>query len=89
MQAMKTTKLRRLMRAGCDDGVMSDVPRRTLVSTGEAASALGIDRTTLARWAAAGSATPAGRTVGGHLRWNIEDLRAELANLNAASAGEA
>lgn len=55
-----------------------------LVGTGEAARALGIDRTTLARWAAAGSVTPASRTVGGHLRWDLDRLRKEIDALHAS-----
>lgn len=58
---------------------MTETPGRRLVGTGDAARALGIDRTTLARWAAAGAATPAGRTVGGHLRWDLDKLRQQLA----------
>ncbi len=57
-----------------------------LVSTGAAARALSIDRTTLGRWAAAGSVVPASRTVGGHLRWDVEQLRRQIEKL--AAAGE-
>lgn len=49
-----------------------------LVTTGAAARALGIDRSTLTRWAAAGLAKPAVRTAGGHMRWDVDHLRAEL-----------
>lgn len=49
-----------------------------LVATGEAARELGIDRTTLARWADAGLVTPASRTIGGHLRWDLDDLRRQI-----------
>lgn len=52
--------------------------RERLVSTGEAARALGIDPSTLARWARSGLATPDFTTAGGHMRWNVERLRAEL-----------
>ncbi|WP_075313491.1 MULTISPECIES: helix-turn-helix domain-containing protein [unclassified Pseudonocardia] len=49
-----------------------------LLSTGEAADALEIDRTTLARWARAGRVTPASKTIGGYLRWDLAKLRTEL-----------
>ena len=51
------------------------------VGTGEAARALKISRATLARWASAGYVTPVQRTVGGHLRWDLEQLRREIATL--------
>lgn len=54
-----------------------------LVGTGEAAKQLGIDRTTLGRWAAAGLVAPAFRTVGGHLRWDVDSLREQVANVPA------
>lgn len=49
-----------------------------LVTTGEAARALGIAPTTLARWAGSGLVTPALRTRGGHYRWNLTALREQL-----------
>lgn len=55
-----------------------------LISTGAAAKALGIDPSTLVRWSTSGVVTPAGRTVGGHLRWNLEQLRAQLAEAGAS-----
>lgn len=45
------------------------------MSTGEAAKALGIARATLQRWANSGLVTPAWRTAGGHMRWDLEDLQ--------------
>lgn len=64
---------------------MSPVSEQTgeLVGTGEAAQKLGVSRTTLARWAAAGSITPATRTLGGHLRWDLDELRRQLESLGA------
>jgi DNA-binding transcriptional MerR regulator len=50
-----------------------------LVSTGEAARLLGIDRSTLARWAAVGAVKPASTTVGGHMRWDVAQLREQIA----------
>jgi DNA-binding transcriptional MerR regulator len=49
-----------------------------LITTGDAARALGISSATLTRWAAAGTVTPAERTAGGHYRWDMASLRAQL-----------
>jgi DNA-binding transcriptional MerR regulator len=51
-------------------------------TTGEAARALGISSATLTRWAAAGTVTPAERTAGGHFRWDMTSLRAQLRRRN-------
>lgn len=48
------------------------------ITTGDAARSLGISSATLTRWAAAGTVTPAERTVGGHFRWDMTSLRAQL-----------
>src|SRR6266699_4644861 len=48
------------------------------VTTGAAARALGVSTATLTRWAAAGRVTPAERTLGGHYRWDLTALRAEV-----------
>lgn len=66
---------------------MAATEDRVLLSTGDAARALGIDRTTLARWATAGIVSPASRTAGGHLRWNLATLREQLAEHAATTAG--
>jgi DNA-binding transcriptional MerR regulator len=49
-----------------------------LTTTGDAARALGISSATLTRWTAAGIVTPAERTAGGHFRWDMASLRAQL-----------
>jgi DNA-binding transcriptional MerR regulator len=49
-----------------------------LVSTGQAARELGIDPSTLARWARTGLAAPDFTTAGGHMRWDVERLREQL-----------
>ena len=52
-----------------------------LVGTAEAARVLRVDRRTLSRWAAAGHVKPAQKTVGGHLRWDLDDLRRQIAEI--------
>lgn len=60
---------------------------RRLVSTGEAAQHLGVDRSTLGRWVAAGTVTPTRRTAGGQYRWDLDDLDRQLAALERGDAG--
>ncbi len=48
------------------------------MTTGKAAEALGVSLTTLQRWAHQGLVTPALRTAGGHFRWDLDDLKAQL-----------
>jgi RyR domain/MerR family regulatory protein len=55
------------------------------ITTGPAARALGISTATLTRWAAAGLVTPAERTAGGHYRWDLTALRAEVRRLPGAT----
>jgi len=54
-----------------------------LVSTGEAARAIGVGRRTLTRWATDGLVQPDAYTAGGHMRWDVERLRAELRRIAA------
>lgn len=49
-----------------------------LVPTGVAARELGVASTTLQRWVKAGLVTPALITPGGHLRWDLDALKAQL-----------
>lgn len=56
------------------------------VTTGEAGRELGISTATLTRWAAAGLVVPAERTAGGHYRWDLPVLRAQVQRLPRASA---
>ena len=51
-----------------------------LATTGDAARAVGVSPRSLARWAQDGTVTPALRTPGGHLRWDIEQLRRQLSS---------
>jgi DNA-binding transcriptional MerR regulator len=53
-----------------------------LVHTSEAAKALGISARSIARWAAEGRITPDLVTRGGHMRWDIENLRQQLRRLS-------
>lgn len=53
-------------------------PRQHLVSTDQAAEVIGVDRTTLFRWAKEGKAKPAYITPGRHMRWDVEDLRRQV-----------
>lgn len=48
------------------------------VTTGAAARALGISTATLTRWVASGLVEPAETTAGGHYRWDLPLLRAQL-----------
>lgn len=49
-----------------------------LVSTGEAARALGVAVRTLQRWVREGAVTPDLTTAGGHHRFDVERLREQL-----------
>lgn len=49
-----------------------------LVTTGVAADSLGISTATLTRAVAKGIVTPADTTPGGHFRWDMTSLRAQL-----------
>lgn len=52
-----------------------------LVPTGDAAKAIGVGRSTLARWWNDGVVKPALVTPGGHARWDVDDLKAQLDEL--------
>lgn len=56
------------------------------IPTGDAARALGISSATLTRWVAAGTVTPAERTAGGHFRWDMTSLRAQLRRHNLSDS---
>jgi NADH pyrophosphatase NudC (nudix superfamily) len=60
-----------------DRGAVTE--HRGLVSTEKAAAELDVDRTTLFRWYQRGDVTPAVVTPSGHLRWDLNQLRAQLA----------
>lgn len=52
-----------------------------LITTGEAAKAIGVDVRTLQRWVKDGLVEPDGYTAGGHMRWDVERLRTTLREL--------
>lgn len=53
------------------------------VSTETAAREIGVAYRTLLRWAKAGTVTPAMYTPGGQYRWDLDDLRRQLAERKA------
>lgn len=58
-----------------------------LVPTYLAAKRLGVSRRTLQRWATNGLVTPDLTTPGGHYRWDVERLRAEIKALGEQAKG--
>lgn len=60
----------------------------SLVTTGTAAREVGISAATLTRWVARGLVSPAETTAGGHYRWDLDDLRAQLRRLRIQARRE-
>lgn len=56
------------------------------MTTGPAARALGVHPNTLGRWYRDGLVTPATTTARGQTRWDIPDLKRQVAELSAARA---
>jgi excisionase family DNA binding protein len=54
------------------------MPKRRLLSSGQAADELGIARSTLWRAVKAGDVTPTEITPGGHYRFDLDDLRRQI-----------
>lgn len=54
----------------------------TLLTTTQAAKALGISRRTLARYVEKGLITPTLRLPSRHYRWDLDDLRRQLRDLD-------
>jgi hypothetical protein len=52
-----------------------------LVPTADAAKAIGVGRSTLARWWNDGVVKPALVTPGGHARWDVDDVKRQLDEL--------
>lgn len=53
-----------------------------LIPTGKAAPAVGVSTATLTRWVKSGDVTPAQTTVGGHYRWDLASLKAQVRRLH-------
>lgn len=54
------------------------VTDRPLLTTAQAAQALGVSRRTLARYAERGQLTPTLTLPSGHYRWDLDDIRQQL-----------
>jgi 8-oxo-dGTP diphosphatase len=61
--------------------------RGLYLTTSQAARAVDISQRTLLRWAKRGDLTPAASTPGGHLKWDLDDLRSQLTELRRRSMG--
>lgn len=64
----------------CNDGAMSS----KLFTTAQAARELGVSGGTLARWVRQGRIHPTNTTLGGHHRWDLDDLREQIRQLQQA-----
>lgn len=54
------------------------MPEPELLPTTQAAKAVGVAKRTLQQWVKDGAIEPTVRTVGGHARWDVTDLRRQL-----------
>jgi excisionase family DNA binding protein len=57
--------------------MLTDMARR-LVPTSEAAEEIGVSTATLLRWVKERKITPTDETLGGHYRWDLDDLKRQL-----------
>jgi hypothetical protein len=53
-----------------------------LLTTGEVARALRISRGAVLKWAVEGYLVPTLTTAGGHHRWDLEDVREQIREMN-------
>jgi predicted site-specific integrase-resolvase len=60
--------------------LVSRPPR--MLTTAEAADVIGIHRKTLSKYVADGKVKPTLRLPSGHMRWEVEDLKAQLRALD-------
>lgn len=68
------------------DAIVSTMTPRRLLSTGDAADTLGVHRATLNRWKTKGYVTPTSTTLGGHDRWDLNDLRQQIEDWRRSAA---
>ena len=59
-----------------------------LLTTGELARELGVSRGAVVKWARDGLIVPEFTTPGGHLRWDLEDVRRQVRELRERGAEE-
>jgi DNA-binding transcriptional MerR regulator len=64
------------------------VPGPELLTTAQAASALGVSRRTLARYAERKLLTPTLVLPSGHYRWDLDDIRRQLRELRERGTTE-
>lgn len=85
----KRVETRHVITNGIDRSLPSAnvPPAERPLSTGEAAKELGIALRTLQRWVREGSIRPTLRTVGGHARFDPDDLRQQLDELQTRRDG--
>ena len=57
-----------------------------MLTTAEAADAIGIHRKTLSKYVADGKVKPTLRLPAGHMRWDLDDLKAQLRALDVQRA---
>jgi Predicted transcriptional regulators len=57
------------------------VSDRRLLTTAELARALGLSARTIQRYRQAGLIRPAEVSLGGHARWDVDDVREQIARL--------
>jgi len=67
---------------------MRAMPEGSLVSTGEAAKAIGVAHSTLARWWNDGVVMPTLVTAGGHARWDLDELREQLRRIRTSDQAD-
>ena len=56
--------------------------RPKLLTSAELADELGVSRATISRYAREGILTPALRLPSGHFRWRLDDVLAQMAEIN-------
>ncbi len=67
--------------ANRDNGDNRLMERRRLVTSGQLAEELGISTRTVSRYVREGLLTPTETTLGGHHRWDIDEVREQIRQL--------